>query len=262
MHSESRVKMNDISESALIGEGVTFGSFCVVEAGVQIGADSEIGHHVVIRSGTKIGAGVRIDDHTSIGKLPMKALNSAVTRAGDFNPCTVGDKTIVGSSVVIYAGSRIDTGVLIADFASVRERVSIGRNTIVGRGVSIENDCSIGAFCKLETNVYISAYSELEDYVFIGPGVLTSNDNYVGRNEERLKHFKGVTVRRGGRVGVGAVLLPGLEIHEDALAAAGSVVTRDVPGRQIHAGVPAKLFGNVSEDQLLENQTWFESEKE
>jgi len=262
MPSDKLKTMNDIAENVIIGEGVTLGSFCVIETDVQIGANSEIGHHVVIRSGTRIGKGVRIDDHTSIGKLPMKAANSAVTRSASFEPCMVGDGAVIGSNVVIYAGSMIQDEVLVADFASVREKVSIGRRTIVGRGVAIENDCSIGAFCKLETNAYITAFSLIEDYVFVAPGVLTSNDNYAGRSEERFKHLKGVTVRRGGRVGVGAVLLPGREIQEDGLVAAGAVVTRDVPERQIHAGVPAKLFGDVDEDQLLDNQKWFESGNE
>jgi len=51
--------------------------------------------------------------------------------------------------------------------------------------VTVENQCSIGRFCKLETESYITAYSKLGDRVFIAPGVLTSNDNFVGRTEER-----------------------------------------------------------------------------
>ena len=129
--------MNDISDKADIGKGVKFGSFCVIDADVEIGAECEIGHHVVILSGTKIGKRVRIDDHTSIGKMPMQASNSAVTRMADWAPCTIGDGVIIGSSVVIYIGSTIDADVLVADFAIIREDVSIGKRTIVGRGVAI-----------------------------------------------------------------------------------------------------------------------------
>ena len=49
----------------------------------------------------------------------------------------------------------------------------------------ILDKCTIGRYCKLETNVYITAYSVVEDRVFVAPGVLTSNDNYIGRTEER-----------------------------------------------------------------------------
>jgi len=85
---------------------------------------------------------------------------------------------------------------------------------------------------------------------------VTSNDNFVGRTAERFKHFKGVTVRRGGRIGAGSVILPGITIGEDALVAAGSVVTRDVPPRTIVLGQPAKAWREVPVEQLLEHQGW------
>ena len=95
--------------------------------------------------------------------------------------------------------------------------------------------------------------------MFIAPGVVTSNDNYVGRTAERFKHFKGMTVRKGARLGVGVVCLPGVEIGADALVAAGSVVTRDVPPRMISMGRPAKPWRPVPVEQLLENQGWVDA---
>jgi acetyltransferase-like isoleucine patch superfamily enzyme len=41
----------------------------------------------------------------------------------------------------------------------------------------------------------------------------------------------------------GAVVLPGVTIHDKAVVAAGAVVTKDVPRRAIVAGVPAKIVG-------------------
>ena len=123
----------------------------------------------------------------------------------------------------------------------IRDRnTTISEYTIVGRGVTIENYVKIGKRCKLESESYITAYSELEDYVFIAPSVVTSNDNYLGRTEERFKHFKGITVKKGGRIGANAVILPGKTIGEDALVAAGSVVTKDVPPGETVSGYPAK----------------------
>ena len=144
--------------------------------------------------------------------------------------------------------------ILVADLSTIRENVTIGNFTIVGRGVAIENFCKIGSYCKLETNVYITAYSELEDYCFIAPCVATSNDNYMGRNKERFKHFKGVIVKKGGRIGLNATILPGKVIAEDSQVAAGAIVTKDTPPKKIVLGAPAKVWGDVPEDQLLENQ--------
>ncbi|NNF04245.1 MAG: N-acetyltransferase [Rhodothermales bacterium] len=249
---------NRIDSDVEIGAGTEIGYGVVVGPGVRIGAGCVIGHHVVIRPGCTIGDRVRIDDHAVIGKRPMRAANSAVTTDDVLSGAELGDDCIIGSSAVIYSGARLGRGVLAADLATIREKVTIGEKTIVGRGVAIENRCRIGAFCKLETNAYITAYSTLEDYVFIAPGVVTSNDNYAGRSEERFEHFKGVVVRRGGRIGAGAVILPGVEIAADTFVAAGSVVTADTEPAYIYIGAPARKSKPVPDNQLLSNQTWFD----
>ncbi|MGH7741290.1 MAG: DapH/DapD/GlmU-related protein, partial [Candidatus Eiseniibacteriota bacterium] len=214
---------NQVHPSARLGDGTTLGVGCVIGENVRIGTQCRIGHHVVIHDGTVVGDSVRIDDHATLGKRPMRAANSATTRDQELPPLQVGEACIVGTGVVLYRGATIEPKVLMADLSTVRENVSIGRGTIVGRGVTVENFCTIGRYCKLESECYLCAYSTLEDRVFIAPGVVTSNDNFVGRTEERFKHFKGVTVRKGGRIGAGSVTLPGITVGEDWLVAAGSV---------------------------------------
>ena len=248
-----------IHPSARIGEGTTLGEHCVIGENVRIGVGCQLGHHVVIHPDTIVADTVRIDDHASLGKKPMKAANSATTKEQELPPLEVGELSIVGTGVVLYRGARIEGKVLMADLCTVRENVVIGRGTIVGRGVTVENFCTVGRFCKLESECYITAYSTLEDRVFVAPGVVTSNDNFVGRTAERFKHFKGVTVRKGARIGAGTVTLPGVVIGEDALVAAGSVVTDDVPARKIVLGTPARVWRDVPVEQLLENQGWVDS---
>ena len=247
---------NIIAKTAALGKDTRLGEFCRIDDHVIIGDGCEIGNRVVIHDGTVIGSQVRIDDGAVIGKVPMRAANSAVTKEQQLPPARVGDNCIIGTGAVIYRGCEIGRKVLVADLATIRENVSVGDFTILGRGVAIENFCKIGRYVKLETNVYITAYSELEDRVFVAPCVVTSNDNFIGRTEERFKHFKGVTVRRGGRIGVNATILPGITIGEDALVAAGALVTKDVPPRKIVAGVPARVFRDVPPEQLLVNQNW------
>ncbi len=247
-----------ISKTASIGPVTAYGNFCVIGDKVTIGKGCVVGNNVVIHRDTVIGDNVRIDDGTVIGKLPMRAANTAVTKDEALPPCTISDNCIVGTNVVIYRGSKIGEKVLIADLSTVRENVTIGKATIVGRGVAIENKCTIGKYVKLETNVYITAYSVIEDRVFVAPCVATSNDNFVGRTEGRFKHFRGVTLKKGARVGVNATILPGKTIGEDSLVGAGALVTKDIPPRKIVVGAPAKPLRDVPKEQLLENQGWKE----
>jgi UDP-2-acetamido-3-amino-2,3-dideoxy-glucuronate N-acetyltransferase len=247
-----------IAPTAKLGAGTRHGDFCIIGEQVRIGDGCVLGHHVIIHDGTIIGDNVRIDDGAVVGKRPMRAANSAVTKDADLPATEIGSDGIIGTHVIIYRGCRLGRKVLVADLSTVRENVAIGDFTIVGRGVAIENFCTIGRYVKLETNVYITAYSEIEDRVFVAPCVATSNDNYIGRTEERFKHFKGVTIRKGARVGVGAVILPGITINQDTLVAAGALVTKDTPAKKIVAGIPAKEFREVPPEQLLENQGWKE----
>ena len=61
-------------------------------------------------------------------------------------------------------------------------------------------------------------------------------------------------MKKGARIGANVTVLPGLTLGEDALVAAGSVVTKDVPARKIVLGSPARIWRDVPLDQLLENQ--------
>jgi acetyltransferase-like isoleucine patch superfamily enzyme len=63
---------------------------------------------------------------------------------------------------------------------------------------------------------------------------------------------RGPVIRRGARVGGGAVLLPGIEIGEEAFVGAGAVVTRDVPAGTLVIGSPARYLRNVPPEELLD----------
>lgn len=243
-----------IENDVTLKENTFVGNHCVIEQNVMVGKNVTIGNHVIIYSGTIIDDHTTIQDHVVIGKQPTRAKTSILPATSKLPPAEIGSAVTIGTSSIIYANCFIEHDVFIADLATVRERVTLGAYTIIGRGVAVENDCAIGQRCKLETNCYITAYSELGDHVFIAPGVITTNDNYMGRSKERLNKFKGVTVKTGGRIGANATILPGKVIHEDGTVAAGSLVTKDVEKESLVMGTPAKKIAKVDEKQLLKNQ--------
>lgn len=248
------MSINYISDKSNIGKNVEIGNFAVIEEDVVIGENCIIGNNVIIHKGSVIGNNVRIDDNAVIGKEPMRSVNSIFKNDKNFAPCKINNECLIGANSIIYVGSEIGTKTLVADLAVIREDVIIGEKTIIGKGATIENYCKVGSNCKIQTNVYLTAYSLVEDYVFIAPCVVTSNDNYAARSKDRFGKFKGVTVKKGGRIGAGSIILPGKIINEDGFAAAGSVVTKDVEKAKIVAGCPAKVFKDVPENQLLKNQ--------
>jgi len=81
---------------------------------------------------------------------------------------------------------------------------------------------------------------------------VTTNDNYMGRTEKRHAEMRGPTIRRGARIGGGAILCPGIEIGAEAFVGAGAVVTKDVPPRALVVGNPARVLREVPESELLD----------
>jgi acetyltransferase-like isoleucine patch superfamily enzyme len=212
---------------------------------------TDIAETAIIYPGTVIGEGCKILDHAVVGKQPTLSPRSTVKRE-ELAPLELGAGTIVSTGAVVFAGTTIGERVIVGDQACVRERCTIGDDAVIGRGSLVENDTSVGALTKIQAHAYITAYSLLEDNVFIAPCVITTNDNFMGRTEQRHELVKGPTIRRGARVGGGAVLLPGIEIGEEAFIGAGAVVIRDVPARALMVGNPARQLREVPDEELLE----------
>jgi acetyltransferase-like isoleucine patch superfamily enzyme len=204
----------------------------------------------VVYPGTVLGEGVRVLENAVVGKQPALSPRSTAKRE-PLPPAEIGDGTLISTGAIIFAGTQIGERVVVGDQSCIRERVTVGDDVVLGRGALVENDTTIGAMARIQAQAYITAYSTLEEHVFIAPCVVTTNDNFMGRTEKRHALRKGPTIRRGARVGGGAILCPAVEIGEEAFVGAGAVVTKDVPPRVIVVGNPARVLRDVPADELL-----------
>jgi acetyltransferase-like isoleucine patch superfamily enzyme len=218
--------------------------------GVELPPNVEIGGNVVIHAGTTLGGGVVVQDGAVLGKPPAFGARSRAERSLDLPPLMVGEGAVVCAGAVLVAGAAVGPGTVIGDQVYVRERSAIGRESVVGRGCSIENDVVIGARARIQTGSYITAFTEIEDDVFVAPMVVTANDRTAGRRGSDVP-LRGPRLRRACRVGAGAVVLPGIEVGEEAFVGAGAVVTRDVAARSLVVGSPARHVREVDEQELL-----------
>jgi acetyltransferase-like isoleucine patch superfamily enzyme len=210
----------------------------------------EIAETAIVYPGTVLGEGCKVLDYAVVGKQPTLSPRSTAKRE-ELPPLELGAGTIVSTGAIVFAGTTVGERVIVGDQACVRERCTIGDDVVIGRASLVENDTSVGARTKIQANAYVTAYSLLEEDVFIAPCVITTNDNFMGRTEKRLELMKGPTIRRGARVGGGCVLLPGIEIGEEAFVGAGAVVLRDVPPRAVVVGSPARQIREVPHEELL-----------
>ena len=211
---------------------------------------TEIAETAIVFPGTVIGEGCKILDYAVVGKQPVLSPRSTAKRDPQ-GPAEIGDGAVISTGAVVFAGTAIGARAIVGDQACVRERCVIGEDVVIGRGSLVENDTTVGDRTKIQAGAYVTAYSTLEEDVFIAPCVVTTNDNFMGRTERRHELIKGPTIRRGARVGGGAILCPGVEIGEEAFIGAGAVVTEDVPARKVAVGVPARVVRDVPAHELL-----------
>ena len=146
---------------------------------------------------------------------------------------------------------RLGRDVKIFEFVNLYG-CEIGDDSKIGTFVEIQRGAKIGRRVKVSSHTFICEGVELEDHVFVGHGVTFTNDLYPRavnpRGELQTdRDWKVVPtiVRRGASIGSGSTILCGIEIGEDAIVGAGSVVTRDVPAGTIVVGNPARVVRKI-----------------
>ena len=86
----------------------------------------------------------------------------------------------------------------------------------------------------------------IEDNVQIGPNVTIVTDNHDFQNRYVLK-CSPVRICKNAWIGANVTILPGVTVGENAVIAAGAVITKDVPANTIVGGNPAKVLKVLDE---------------
>lgn len=152
------------------------------------------------------------------------------------NSVFVHPTSIVDATAAVGAGTRI------WQFCVILSGVRIGDDCNICSHCLIESGASIGSRVTVKCGVQLWDGIVLEDDVFIGPNVTFTNDPFP-RSKRHPEEFSTTVVELGASIGANATILPGVRIGRQAMIAAGSVVTADVPAHAIVMGNPARLVG-------------------
>jgi acetyltransferase-like isoleucine patch superfamily enzyme len=146
---------------------------------------------------------------------------------------------------------KLGKDVKISEFTNLYG-CEIGDNSKVGAFVEIQKNAKVGKNVKISSHSFICEGVTIEDDVFIGHNVSFINDKYPRSTKEgsRLQTEADWTViptlvKRGASIGTSSTIMCGVNIGENAIVGAGSVVTKDVPANTIVAGVPARVKRKV-----------------
>jgi UDP-2-acetamido-3-amino-2,3-dideoxy-glucuronate N-acetyltransferase len=162
-----------------------------------------------------------------------------------------GNNVRIGDGVVIDAGCTIGDNCFIGHNTVIRKGVTIGNNTVIGHLCVVESDTTIGDRVLIHCQCHITKDVVIEDDVFMGVLVGMTNTNRIvhGRNID-LK-IEGPKIKRAARIGSGVMLMPGVVVGENAQVGLGSIVTKNIPDREVWFGTPAVFKRCVDEKELL-----------
>jgi acetyltransferase-like isoleucine patch superfamily enzyme len=206
----------------------------------EVHDDATIGANVVIRAGARIAAGCVIQDGAVIGKAPALGRHSRAARPTGPALTVVDAGAVVGCHAVVVAGAHVGPGAVVADHVLVRERARLEEAAVVGHAGTVGVRVVVGARSKLMSFATLPPGTLIEEDVFIGPAFIVTDDPTMGRHEGQPGVVRPPTLRRRCRIAASVTLLPGVEIGEDAVVGAGSLVTRDVPPGVTVVGTPAR----------------------
>jgi len=158
----------------------------------------------------------------------------------------IGDGTIVDDGCVLDARAEEETSI------SIGRKTFLARETIIackGGSIRIGNRVGIGARTTIHActgnkvvvgdNVLIGPYCYL-----VGAGLYNTDRTDVPIADQGLDLRGGVTIGDNAWLGARAIVLDGLTVGNDAIVAAGAVVTKHVPPFAVVAGIPARVIRN------------------
>jgi acetyltransferase-like isoleucine patch superfamily enzyme len=176
----------------------------------------------------KAGELVRLDDPEFFRVNEVVSRTLALSPA--LNAATSTDEVRTKLSEII--GSALDGSTTIfAPFYT-----NFGRFINIGKHVFINHACSFLDMGGIT----------LEDHVLIGPKVNLITENHpLNPVDRRGMLCKPILIKRNAWIGAAATILPGVTIGENAVVAAGAVVSRNVPDNMVVGGVPAKEIRTV-----------------
>ncbi len=147
----------------------------------------------------------------------------------------IGERNHLRPFTIVYESSKLEDFVETGTHVVIRENCHVGESSLVGSATILDSGVTIGKNANIQSNNYIPPGITLGERIFLGPGVRFANDKYPA-SKKLIKTQVGNDVI----IGMGAIILAGISIEDKSVIAAGSIVTKNVPGSKVIMGTPAK----------------------
>lgn len=131
-------------------------------------------------------------------------------------------------------------GVTIVEPSNLYE-CQLGDNVFIGPFVEVQSGVTIGNRTKVQSHSFICELVSIGDDCFIGHGVMFINDTFADGGPAGGDESKWKATNIGNQVSLGsnATIMP-VEICDNVVVGAGSVVTKDITEPGVYAGNPCR----------------------
>jgi acetyltransferase-like isoleucine patch superfamily enzyme len=161
-----------------------------------------------------------------------EVLKRTMQLSAELNSTTDSDQARQILSEITRRKIDASTTVLVPFYTNFGQFISIGKNVFINHACSF---LDLGGIT-------------IEDQVLIGPRVNLVTENHPADPAERRSLItKPIVIKRNAWIGASATILPGVTIGENAIVAAGAVVSKDVPANTIVGGIPAKFIKSINQ---------------
>jgi len=141
-----------ISSDAQLDEGVEVGPYAVIGSDVKIGKNTVIGPHAMIDDFTQIGSGCRVFQFASIGSVPQD-----LKFGGEKTRVIIGDFNTIREFVTIHRATSADIGVTI-----------LGDHNLIMAYCHVAHNCKLGNHIVMSNGATLGGHTHIEDYAIIG----------------------------------------------------------------------------------------------
>lgn len=165
----------------------------------------------------------------------LASVKRAMAITANLNRLTLNDADEVRALFSELIGKKVDDSFLLIPPFYTTGGVDIS----VGRNVFVNQNCTF----------YDLGGLDIADNVLIGPNVsiITSGHPLEPSQRRTFLLARPIAIERNVWIAAGATILGGVTVGENAVVAAGSVVTKDVPPNTLVAGNPARAIRPISE---------------
>ena len=232
----------------MAGDRATVHPSSVVSADAQLGAGVTVGPFCSVHANVEVGDGSFVDSHSVLGAPTASYYDDPDAYRAE--PCRVGAGSVIRSHAVVYAGVELGEGCETGHHVTIREGSRIAEGVRIGTQSDLQGDLTIGRYARIHSNVFVAQRSTIEEFAWLFPHVVLANDPHPPSDTCTI----GPTIRRFAVVGAGALVFPAVEVGEEAVVGAMTLVRADVPARSLVIGVPGQVRGSTADISCREGR--------